>query len=151
MAAPIAEPTAAAIESPAPPLAGEAAPAPGVAPAVTPAVAPAPASRAAPAAPAAADLAGDLDRLRRVHEALRAGRAEAALSLLDREGQGLEAGPLAEEAQVARVSALCQLGRVADARAATARFLAAWPASPLAMRLRGGCAAPGTNSKPGDD
>ena len=150
VAAPIVGPTAAAIESPAPPLAGVAAPAPGVAPAVTPTVATASASRVGPTT-AAADLAGDLDRLRRVHEALRAGRAEAALMLLDREGQGLEAGPLAEEAQGARVSALCQLGRVADARAATVRFLAAWPASPLAMRLRGGCAAPGTNSKPGDD
>ncbi len=102
-------------------------------------------------APAAADLAEDLDLLRQVRASLRAGHSEAALSLLDHAGRRLEAGPLAEEAQVARVSALCQLGRVADARLVTDRFLAAWPTSPLAARLRGGCAALGINSKPGAD
>jgi hypothetical protein len=86
-----------------------------------------------------------------VHAALQGGRPDVALSLLDHEGKGLDAGPLAEEAQGARVSALCQLGRVAEARAATGRFLATWPTSPLASRLREGCAALGVNSKPGDD
>ncbi len=71
--------------------------------------------------------------------------------MIDRGGKGLEAGPLAEEAQVARVSALCQLGRVADARAATDRFIVAWPTSPLATRLRGGCAVLGIRSKPHGD
>ena len=102
-------------------------------------------------APGPADLLEDLDRLRQVHAALRAGRFQAALSLLDREGEGLEAGPLAEEAQAARISALCQLGRLAEARAATDRFLATWPASPLAMRLRGVCAGVRANSNPEGD
>ncbi len=110
-----------------------------------------PAASGARTAPAPADLAEDLDLLRRVHAALRTGRSDAALSLLDRAGKGLEAGPLGEEAQVARVSALCQLGRIADARTATSRFLVAWPTSPLAVRLRGGCAALGTNAKPDAD
>ena len=149
---PVAQPPAAAMDSPAGMVASEP-----VAPVAAAAVATSGAGVAAPAAPAqraattAADLAGDLDLLRRVHEALRAGRSQAALSLLDREGKGLDAGPLAEEAQGARVSALCQLGRVAEARDATSRFLATWPTSPLAMRLRGGCAALGTNSKPEGD
>jgi hypothetical protein len=99
----------------------------------------------------AVDLAADLDLLRQVHAALRGGRPEAALSLLDRAGRGLEGGPLAEEAQAARVSALCQLGRVADARAATDRFLVSWPSSPLATRLRAGCAAVGAHTRAGAD
>jgi hypothetical protein len=97
---------------------------------------------------AASALADDLDVLRQVHAALRGRRSEAALSLLDRAGPRLETGPLAEEAQGARVSTLCQLGRIADARAATDRLLVAWPTSPLAMRLRGGCDALGVNLKP---
>jgi hypothetical protein len=96
---------------------------------------------------AASDLAQDLDVLRQVHAALRSRRSEAALSLLDRAGPRLATGPLAEEAQGARVSALCQLGRIVDARAATDRLLVAWPTSPLAMRLRGGCDALGVNAK----
>jgi hypothetical protein len=99
----------------------------------------------------AADVADDLDVLRQVHAALRGRRSEVALSLLDRAARGLEAGPLAEQAQGARVSALCQLGRLADAREATHRFLVAWPASPLAMRLRGGCDALEVNAKPNAD
>jgi len=141
-AVPSAGPAAVAIEPPATSLADEPLHS---APAAT-TLAPGPRT-----APAAADLAGDLDRLRQVHAALRGGRSEEALSLLDREGKGLEAGPLAEEAQGGRISALCQLGRLADARAATARFVATWPASPLALRLRGGCEALGANSKPEGD
>ena len=97
------------------------------------------------------DLAGDLDLLRKVHTALLGRRSEAALSLLDHAARSLDLGPLAEEAQVARVSALCQLGRAVDARAAADRFLVAWPTSPLAARLRDGCAGIWTNSKPGAD
>ncbi|HEY5146490.1 MAG TPA: hypothetical protein VII82_06970, partial [Polyangiaceae bacterium] len=141
---PVIEPAAPALESPARTAADEPVATTGAALAAT-------AAPAVRTATTAADLAGDLDLLRRVHEALRAGRSQVALSLLDREGKGLEAGPLAEEAQGARVSALCQLGRVAEARGATSRFLATWPTSPLAMRLRGGCATLGTNSKPEGD
>ncbi|MGD0679863.1 MAG: hypothetical protein ABSC94_31150 [Polyangiaceae bacterium] len=93
-----------------------------------------------------APLAEDLERLRGVRANLRTGHPELVLSLLDREGGRLEAGPLAEEAQAARVSALCQLGRQAEVHEATRRFLAVWPASPLAMRLRLGCAALGADS-----
>jgi hypothetical protein len=102
-------------------------------------------------AAAGVDLSADLDLLRQVHAALRGGRPEAALSLLDRAGRGLEGGPLAEEAQAARVSALCQLGRVAEARAATDRFLISWPSSPLATRLRGRCSAVRAPARAGAD
>jgi len=55
----------------------------------------------------------------------------------------LDEGPFAEEAEAARASALCQTGRVQEAHATIARFLSAWPASPLAARLREGCPALG--------
>src|SRR3979409_131952 len=88
-------------------------------------------------APAAADLATAVELLRRVHGALHGGQAGRALELL-RESAIVLDGPLAEEAQAARVSALCQLGREADARVAVDRFVAVWPGSPLAARLQEG-------------
>jgi hypothetical protein len=116
----------------------------------TPVAVATPTSKAATAV-SAVDLASDLELLRQVHADLGARRSGAALALLEHAGKELDFGPLAEEAQLARVSALCQLGRSVDARAAADRFLAAWPSSPLAARMRGGCAGIGTNSKPGAD
>jgi hypothetical protein len=91
-------------------------------------------------APVAAHLAEDLALLRHAHQLLRAGDPATALSLLDRPGSSLDGGPLAEEAQLVRISALCQLGRTTEAHAATERLLAAWPGSPAGKRLRNGCA-----------
>jgi hypothetical protein len=98
--------------------------------------------------PISDDLAAELDLLRQVHAALRARQADRALVLLDRYDRTVRAGPLDEEAQAARVSALCQLGRQADARGALARFAARWPGSVLATRLQSGCFASGA---PGGD
>jgi hypothetical protein len=89
------------------------------------------------------DLAAQLDLLREVHAALRARQADRALALLDRYDRTVRAGPLDEEAQAARVSALCQLGRQADARGALARFAERWPGSVLTTRLQSGCFAGG--------
>jgi hypothetical protein len=91
--------------------------------------------------PTTDDLAAELGLLHDVHRALRAGQPDRALALLDRSATLLERGAMAEQAHAARVSALCQLGRVADARAEIERFVARWPASPLAVRLEGGCSA----------
>jgi hypothetical protein len=96
-------------------------------------------------------LAEDLALLQRARQALRAGNPTTALSLLGGPGSALDAGPLAEEAQLARISALCQLGRTSEADAATARLLAAWPKSPAANRLREGCAVPGAPRKGSED
>jgi hypothetical protein len=87
------------------------------------------------------DLPAALELLHRVHGALRAGQPDRALDLLDRGNRILEGGPLAEEALGARISALCRMGRDADARAAIDRLLTVWPRSPLAAQLRGGCTA----------
>jgi len=104
------------------------------APAPSPSIAP------APATPAAADpdtLAAETHRLREARAALKGGDASRALSLLDEQSA---AGPqLREERAAARVLALCDLGRVDDARAAAARFLAESPRSPMADRVRASC------------
>jgi hypothetical protein len=101
--------------------------------------------------PVAAHLAEDLALLRQAHQALRAGDAASALSLLDRPGSSLDAGPLAEEAQLARISALCQLGRTTEAHTATERLLATWPGSPAGKRLRDGCSVLAPARKESED
>jgi len=112
--------------------------------------APAPVSSAldlaANAPPHAPDtnLADQLDRLHRVREALRMQQPDRALAILgafDPSGSG----PFEEEIEASRVSALCQLGRAAEARSVVDRFMVRWPGSPLASRLRGGCAALGSD------
>jgi hypothetical protein len=99
------------------------------------------ATSAAPDARAAfaPHLTEDIALLQRARQALRAGDPTTALSLLDRPDSGLDVGPLAEEGLLARISALCQLGRTTEAHAASERFLAAWPASPAAKRLPDAC------------
>jgi len=103
----------------------------------------APSIAAPPAGHPDSDLAAAIDVLHRARGALRAGQPEQAIDLLRRNAALLDAGPFAEEAQAARASALCQLGRTQEAQAAIDRFLRVWPASPLATRLRDGCGALG--------
>lgn len=106
-----------------------------------PAVAePPPALPAPPAAPPAPPdtLAAEATRLREAHGALQGGDAARALALLDE--QGAAGAQLREERAAARVLALCQLGKVDEARAAAARFLQESPRSPLADRVRASCA-----------
>ncbi len=100
--------------------------------------APIPAPIAAPpvaAIPAEDPLAAETRHLREAHGALQAGDPQKALALLDEQG-----GQLGEERAAARVLALCQLGRTAELEAARAAFLRDHPRSPLADRVRGGCA-----------
>lgn len=96
-----------------------------------------PAPPAAPPAPPDT-LAAEATRLREAHGALQGGDAARALALLDE--QGAAGAQLREERAAARVLALCQLGKVDEARAAAARFLQESPRSPLADRVRASCA-----------
>jgi hypothetical protein len=98
-----------------------------------------------------ARLAEEIALLQQAHQALRAGNPAAALSLLDGPTSPLDASPLAEEAQLARISALCQLGRAAEAHTATERLLATWPGSPASKRLGDGCAVLAAPSKGSED
>lgn len=96
----------------------------------------------APAAPpASASLAVEVKLMHDVDAALKSGRPEQALALLDehREGDG---GYMQEERAAARVFAVCQMGRIDSARAAASRFLRERPHSPLAARVRASCATP---------
>jgi hypothetical protein len=106
------------------------------------AVTPAPAAAPQPAIPEEDPLAAETRRLREAHGALQAGDAQKALALLGEQG-----GQLGEERAAARVLALCQLGRIAESEAARDAFLREHPRSPLAARVRGGCAPSITNTK----
>ncbi|WP_437633958.1 hypothetical protein [Sorangium sp. So ce854] len=88
-------------------------------------------------APAEDPLVAETRRLREVHEALRRGDAERALSLLDAPDAGGQ--ELREERTAARVLALCKLGKGAEGRAAMLDFLRSSPGSPYSDRVRAAC------------
>jgi hypothetical protein len=112
-----------------------------VPPIPTVAVNPAPSAFAFNDSPAGAPdlLSVQLPILRRVRTELGEHHPAQVLSLLDQYASVLRSGPLVEEAELARVSALCQVGNTADARAAIERFVAKWPGSPMAVVLQNGC------------
>jgi hypothetical protein len=87
-------------------------------------------------------LARETAALRAANEALRSGAAARSLSLLDAFAKEFPGGVLTEEALATRVSALCALGRVSEARAVGTRFVQRYPRSPVAARVRGSCAMP---------
>lgn len=93
------------------------------------------------AAPEPSRLARETAALRDANEALRTGAAARALALLDDFTEQFPNGMLAEEALATRISALCKLGRVAEAGALGARFMQRYPRSPALGRVRGSCAA----------
>lgn len=88
---------------------------------------------------AGSSLAEEARGLAAVHEALRAGDPTLALSRLDAMDRR-PGGVLGEERLVARVLALCGLGRVEEAGAIARRVQKVAPESPLLPRLRGSCA-----------
>jgi len=103
-----------------------------------PATANAPA--AATSATANADTLADETRLlRAADQALRAGNAQRALTLLDEHAASYPHGALAPERNAERMVARCQLGEV-DASHAQA-YLAAHPSSAFTARIRDACAA----------
>jgi hypothetical protein len=101
---------------------------------------PAPAKSAARPRPAARQsaLRSELDLLERVQAALKRGDGSAALRELD--AHITSDRMLLAERQAARVLSLCQLGRVAEARQAAARFAAQHPDSVQRELIAGSCA-----------
>jgi len=91
-------------------------------------------------APPAATVGVELVLLRAAQRALAEHDAAKALVLLDEHARRFPHGALVEERDAARVLALCDLGRRAEAHQAGAGFLAAFPQSPYAERV-GACAA----------
>jgi len=122
---------------------------PEVAPAIAPVVetqapvAPAPSAKApsepkAPAQPAQDALAQEVALLSRATSDLRAGRAGAALKLLDEHQRKFSNGMLAVERRAVRAQALCTLKRVSEGRAELAQLA---PQSPAAGRAKQLCDA----------
>ncbi|MEZ4225144.1 MAG: hypothetical protein R3B13_29605 [Polyangiaceae bacterium] len=77
--------------------------------------------------------------LARAQKRLVAGDPNAALRELDQHAARYPHGSLTPEREAARALALCAAGRVAEARAASARFVAQHPNSPLTPRVRAAC------------
>ncbi|WP_437779240.1 hypothetical protein [Sorangium sp. So ce1097] len=92
---------------------------------------------APPEVPAEDPLVAETRRLREVHESLRRGDPERALSLLDAADAGGQ--ELREERAAARVVALCNLGKAVEGRAAMLDFLRSSPGSPYSDRVRAAC------------
>jgi hypothetical protein len=83
----------------------------------------------------------ELALLRGAKKALDDGDATRALSLLDEHQRRFPAGVLVEERAATRVLALCAAGRTAEARSSATDFLARYPRSPSAPRVRASCGA----------
>jgi RNA polymerase sigma-70 factor (ECF subfamily) len=125
------------------------APAPVTAPAPATPTAPAAAITLADPAPAASSQARavrtptsadalrlELQQLDKARALVAAGRGSAALSVLDDYARAAPRGALRLEAEALRIDALAQSGRSAEARARAAAFLARYPSSVLAARVR---------------
>jgi len=83
----------------------------------------------------------ELDLLKRSQQAIQAGQAQLALDLLTQLDAEHPKSSLGQEREVARVLALCGVGRVAAARQVAQRVLAASPNSLYAGRIQASCAA----------
>jgi hypothetical protein len=91
-------------------------------------------------APHRADnLAREVEILSRAGAELHAGQAEAALAALDEHQRSFPSGALAPERLVARVRALCALGRLTEARIELERLARTSPNSPHEARARKTC------------
>jgi hypothetical protein len=111
---------------------------------------PAPGAPETPAAPEAPPLAarpapvadaidGELAALHQAQEALRAGRPDEAVRVLDRFAATHASVALEEERRAARIVAACKAGGGAPARADAERFLRERPDSPLGERVHAAC------------
>jgi hypothetical protein len=127
---------------------------PGLEPATVPveSLAPVIEKRVAQPAPVATDtqprqegqstLEAELALLRDAKKALDDGDSSRALGILDEHQRRFPNGILVEERASTRVLALCAAGRTAEARASAQDFLAKYPRSPSAPRVRASCGAP---------
>jgi hypothetical protein len=85
------------------------------------------------------DVAAEVRLLGEAQTAIRGGEPARSLRLLDEHARRYPEGALGEERDAMRIAALCALGRDAEARRATERFLRAAPQSPHAGPLRASC------------
>lgn len=93
----------------------------------------------APSAPDPTSMSEEASLLQSAQRALAAGRADAALGLLAEHELRFPSGALAEERRVAKILALCALGRVEEASILARAFVARSPRSVLIPRLETSC------------
>jgi hypothetical protein len=91
---------------------------------------------------AAATLLAETELMRAGLSALHGGDPARALALFDQHARAFPAGVLADERDVERITALCDLGRSAEARAAAVSFLSRRPGAPLTGRVLSSCGSP---------
>jgi RNA polymerase sigma-70 factor (ECF subfamily) len=96
-------------------------------------------SGGAPVAAFAGTVSEEMRLLGAAQRELSARRGDEALRLLEEHARKFPEGALGEERLAVRVLALCDLGRVAEARQATRDFLSRFPVSPLVPRIRESC------------
>jgi len=136
--APPAPPTAEPAERPAvdlPARDGRAAPPAALAPSEPRA----PVEGTAPSAPDPTSMSEEASLLQSAQRSLAAGRADAALGLLAEHELRFPSGALTEERRVAKILALCALGRVEEASILARAFVAQSPRSVLIPRLETSC------------
>lgn len=97
------------------------------------------APREEPAPQRANTLTDEISLIAAARAALARGDAAAALAELDRYAQRFSRGMLRPESLAARVDALCALGDRARARGVADAFVAEFPSSSLAARVRSRC------------
>jgi hypothetical protein len=127
-------------DEPSPAAPATTAPEPTLAPMPEPAPTPtpAPAPHATPAA-SVDPVDEEVGLVGLAYTRLRDGDPEGAIAALDEHERRFPNGKLAESRRVTRVLALCQAGRVGEARRERDRFLAAYPHSPFTNRVRSAC------------
>ncbi len=95
------------------------------------------------AAVPATTLPQQLSALRAANRRLHSGDAAAALAAVQDYDRRFPDGDLRPEIWAIRIDALCELDRTEQAGRRAERFLAQWPQSPLAERVRASCAQGG--------
>ena len=90
-------------------------------------------------APRTTTLAAEMRLLAKANSAMRAGNPSVALSVLDEHRRDYPGGQLAPERDYKRAVAMCELGRVAEARSIAASFVRAHPKSPLRSKAESVC------------
>ena len=85
-------------------------------------------------------LLAEISAVRQARAALRNGNAQRALQIIDSIQRSGTFGTFDQESVLIRVQAYCGLGNRAAAHDIASRFLAQYPESPLAAKMREGCA-----------
>ncbi len=99
------------------------------------------------ATPTGANLARQLEVLHAARLDLASGRPDRALRRLDADEPLFAGATFEEQSRIARVNALCNLGRAADARVEIAQILVRWPNTALRVRDTAGCVDPDSLTK----